>query len=295
MKLTVFNNYRVGVVEGDDLYDVTSAIPDASADWPPVFMNRVIAQWDHFKPAIEQARRLAQPVAINSVQLLAPNPCPIHVIAAPANYRKHIAEMGELAVTAKGKTAKEQGFFMKSTASLTGAFRGIELPRAADRRFDHESELAVIIGKVTRGVSREQALESVFGYSCLIDVTMRIQPGTPGEERVLRKSFETFTPMGPWIITADEVPDPQALKNQLFVNGELRQDAHTSDMIVDVAGLISLASSVMTLYPGDVIASGTPQGIGPIQPGDTVTIRIERVGELTVPVTLVAPGTPFPF
>ncbi|MBK4739015.1 fumarylacetoacetate hydrolase family protein [Noviherbaspirillum pedocola] len=295
MKIAVFDDYRVGLVEGDQIYDVTSAIPDASGAWPPVFMNRAIADWEAVAPRLREARRSARTLPLDSVRLLPPNPCPVHVLAAPANYAKHIAEMGAMAVTKKGRTAREQGLFMKASGSLTGPARGIELPRGSKRRFDHESELAVVIGKTARNVRREQALDHVFGYSCLIDVTMRIVKDVAEEERVMRKSFETFTPLGPWIVTADEVGDPQKLRNQLFVNGECRQDANTADMIVDVAELIELASSVMTLYPGDVIASGTPQGIGPIRAQDKVMIRIEKVGEMTVYVRETDAVAPFLF
>ncbi|WP_296560636.1 fumarylacetoacetate hydrolase family protein [Pigmentiphaga sp.] len=295
MKIAVFNDYRVGLVEGDSIYDITSAIPGASPAWPAIFMTRAIADWQSLRPRVLEARTTATPVPLSSVRLLPPNPCPIQVIAAPANYRKHIAEMGAMAVTRKGRSAREQGFFMKSTASLTGPARGIELPRSVTRRFDHESELAVIIGKTCRNVPRAQALDAVFGYSCLIDVTMRIEKDVAEEERVMRKSFETFTPLGPWITTADEIADPQQLSNQLFVNGELRQDANTRDMIVGVAELIELASSVMTLYPGDVLATGTPEGIGPIRAGDKVAIRIDQVGQMEVGVREADAGTPFGF
>jgi 2-keto-4-pentenoate hydratase/2-oxohepta-3-ene-1,7-dioic acid hydratase in catechol pathway len=295
MKLAVYDDYRVGVVEGDSVYDVTSAVPGASGAWPPVFMNALIGDWANAQARIVAARKATVPVALNAVSLLAPNPCPVHVFAAPANYRKHIAEMGALTVTPKGKTAREQGFFLKASASITGAGRGIELPKGSRRRFDHESELAVIIGRTTRNVTRETAMQAVFGYSCLVDVTMRIEPDGRAEERVMRKSLETFTPLGPWIVTADELGDPSNLHNQLFVNGECRQDATTADLIVDIPDLIAYVSSVMTLHPGDVIATGTPSGIGPIVPGDEVAIRIERVGEMRLKVTEtpVAPAAPF--
>jgi 2-keto-4-pentenoate hydratase/2-oxohepta-3-ene-1,7-dioic acid hydratase in catechol pathway len=184
---------------------------------------------------------------------------------------------------------------LKSPASLTGAGRGIELPKGSQRRFDHESELGVVIGRVTRNVRREDALDYVFGYTCVVDVTMRIEPDGRAEERSMRKSFETFTPLGPWIVTADELGNPSSLRNELFVNGERRQDATTADMIVGVQELIELASSVVTLYPGDVIATGTPEGIGPIKPGDEVAIRIERIGEMRLTVGETAGVSPFPF
>ena len=246
-------------------------------------MNALIANWKDLGPKLAEKRRAAKGVPFASVKLLPPNPCPVHVIAAPANYRKHIGEMGALAVS-KGRSADQMGFFMKATASLVGAGGAIELPKGSTRRFDHESELAVIIGRRARNVPRAEAMDYVFGYSCLIDVTMRIEPGVAEEERVTRKSFETFTPLGPWIVTADEVPDPHALRNRLWVNGEPKQDANTRDMIVNIPALIELISSVMTLNPGDVIASGTPEGVGPIAPGDRIRIGIESVGEMTLPV-----------
>jgi 2-keto-4-pentenoate hydratase/2-oxohepta-3-ene-1,7-dioic acid hydratase in catechol pathway len=285
VKLAVYNDYRVGLVEGDAIYDVTSAVPGASERWPQTFMNGLIADWVQAEPHVVAARAAAHAVPLASVVLLAPNPCPVHVVAAPANYRKHIAEMGAMAVTPKSRTAREQGFFLKASASVTGCGRGIELPKGSRRRFDHESELAVVIGRKTRNVGREDALRAVFGYTALIDVTMRIEPDGRAEERVMRKSFETFTPLGPWIVTADELGDPSNLRNQLFVNGTCRQDATTADLIVDVPDLISLVSSVMTLHPGDVIATGTPAGIGPIVSGDVVTVRIERIGEMRVTVS----------
>ena len=291
MKLAVNTEHRIGVVEGDQFYDVTDAVPGAGPAWPPMYMNRLIAEWAELGPKVAAARKAAQPVALSSMKLLPPNPCPVHVIAAPANYRKHIGEIGARSVS-KGRTAEQQGFFMKSTASLVGAGGAIELPRGSTRRFDHESELAVIIGKRARNVPRAEAMDYVFGYSCLMDITMRIEPGVAEEERVTRKSFETFTPLGPWIVTADEVTDPHALRNQLWVNGVSKQDANTRDMIVNIPTLIELISSVMTLNPGDVIASGTPEGVGPIVPGDSIRIGIESVGEMTLSVVEAATFSP---
>jgi 2-keto-4-pentenoate hydratase/2-oxohepta-3-ene-1,7-dioic acid hydratase in catechol pathway len=291
MKLAVFDDHRVGIVEGEVVYDVTDAVPGAGPGWPPMYMNARIANWTALGPKLAEKRRAAKGVPIASVTLLPPNPCPVHVIAAPANYRKHIGEIGARSVS-KGRSADQMGFFMKATASLVGAGGAIELPKGSTRRFDHESEMAVIIGRRARNVPREKAMDHVFGYSCLIDVTMRIEPGVAEEERVTRKSFQTFTPLGPWIVTADEVPDPHALRNQLWVNGQPKQDANTRDMIVDIPALIELVSSVMTLNPGDVIASGTPEGVGPIAPGDRVRIGIESVGEMTLPVVEAAEFSP---
>lgn len=285
MKLAVYDDNRVALVEGDQLYDVSDAVPGIAQGWPPVFMSRLIADWDNLAPRLIERRRAARPIARSAVRLRAPIPFPGHVIAAPANYRKHVGELGDRGVTKAGHSANEIGFFLKTSASVVGADSPIVLPHGSKRRFDHESELAVIIGRRAKNVPRDRALECVFGYSCLMDLTMRLEPGMPPEERPTRKSFDTFTPLGPWLVTADEIPDPQSLSNRLWVNGELRQDANTRDMTVSVAALIELVSSVMTLNPGDVIASGTPEGVGPIRPGDSLRIAIERVGEMTMQVT----------
>src|SRR5215212_5143625 len=239
MKLAVYEGHRVGIVEGDELFDVTDSVEGAGPGWPPMYMNRLIANWQTAGPKLAERRRTATGIPLSSVTLLAPNPCPVHVIAAPANYRKHIREMGSLSVS-KGRSAEQMGFFMKSTASVVGAGGAIELPKGSTRRFDHESELAVIIGRRARNVPRARAMEHVFGYSCLIDVTMRIEPGVAEEERVTRKSFETFTPLGPWIVIADEVDDPHALRNRLWVDGVSKQDANTRDMLVNIPALIEL-------------------------------------------------------
>jgi 2-keto-4-pentenoate hydratase/2-oxohepta-3-ene-1,7-dioic acid hydratase in catechol pathway len=189
------------------------------------------------------------------------------------NYAAHGEERN---VTLRADT---NGFFLKANSSLSGPVDPIMLPDLPGREIHHECELAIIIGKTGRQIEPSEALDYVFGYSCLIDVTLRGK-----EDRVMRKSYDTFTPIGPAIVTSDEVGDPSALDLKLWVNSELRQHANTRDLIVDIPGMVSMASSVATLYPGDVIASGTPAGVGPIKSGDQVTIEIERVGRMSVPV-----------
>lgn len=292
MKLAVFDDYRIGVVEGASVYDVTAAVPPVARELR-VHMNWLIANWDAALPDLLECRKGCAALALSSVRLRAPSPRPSHVFAAPANYQKHIGELG--ARTISKKTTRENGFFLKAPGSLAGADEGIRLPRGSTRRFDHESELAVIIGRPARNVPRTDAMQYVFGYSCLIDATMRIEPGQFEEERSMRKSFETFTPLGPYLVTADEVRDPQALNNRLWLNGELKQDANTQDMIVGIAELIELVSSVLPLSPGDVIASGTPEGVGPIQPGDQVRIAIDQVGDMTLKVQEQTDRSPRPY
>jgi 2-keto-4-pentenoate hydratase/2-oxohepta-3-ene-1,7-dioic acid hydratase in catechol pathway len=285
MKLAVFDDNRVGLVENDDIYDVTDVVAGVSDSWPPVFMSRLIADWSNALPRLMESRRRAIARSLKSVTLQPPVPFPGNIVAAPANYRKHVGELGDRSISKTGHSANELGFFLKATSSLTGAGQEIRLPRGSTRRFDHESELAVIIGRRARNVPHSKALDHVFGYSCLVDVTMRLEPGAPAEERPMRKSFDTFAPLGPWIVTADEIPDPQALRNRLWVNSELRQDANTRDMTVGVSALIEIVSSVMTLNPGDIIATGTPAGVGPIKSGDVLRIEIENVGDMTLAIS----------
>lgn len=287
MKIASFDDHRIGVVKGESVYDVTDELGGALGDWPVMRVNRLAAQWDTLKEAVAAAAQRVSAKPLSSVHLLAANPAPRQLFAAPANYRKHIGEIGARSVS-KGRSANEIGFFMKASGSVVGAGGKIELPHSDGRRFDHESELGVIIGHGGRNIARAQAFDHVFGYCNLIDVTMRIEPGVGEEERVMRKSFATFTPLGPWIVTKDEVANPQGLVNRLWVNGDLRQNANTSEMIVDIACLIEMISSVVELNPGDVIATGTPEGVGPIKPGDRIDIEVAGLGRLSLPVVRAA-------
>lgn len=293
MKLISFNEYRLGAVTPNErVHDITECVPEALDFLPQHRMTWLIEHWSEVKARVDSAVSRSEGVPLEGLSLLAPIPLPPHVFAAPANYQKHIGELQERAVTKKGRSAREQGFFLKAPASVIGPNQTILLPKASRRRFDHESELAVVIGKAGRNIPRARAMEYVFGYSCLMDLTMRIEPGTGEEERSMRKSFAGFTPLGPWLVTADEIPRPDMLANRLLVNDEVRQDANTRDLIVGIEELIELISSVLPLQAGDVIATGTPEGVGPIVAGDRVTIEIERVGSMTVQVdeaTEVAP------
>ncbi|WP_171915992.1 fumarylacetoacetate hydrolase family protein [Paraburkholderia xenovorans] len=295
MKIASFNDFRVGIVDGSALYDMTDALPCFLDAMPRQRINFLIAQWDEFGPKLADYKKDGTRLALDAVRLRSPNPAPQHVFAAPANYRKHIGELGDRSVTPGGRSAREQGFFLKAPGSLIGAGEPIVLPRGSARRFDHESELAVVIGREARNVHRNDAMSYVFGYSCLIDVTMRIEKGVGEEERSMRKSFESFTPMGPYLVTADEIARPDALRNRLWVNDKIRHQANTSEMIVGIAELIELVSSVLTLQPGDVIASGTPEGVGPIQPGDALRIELETVGSMSLQVKECDARAPRPF
>lgn len=200
-------------------------------------------------------------------------PDPTKVIAAPVNYLDHQQEM------AQDYGIEALGIFLKAPSSVIGHSGIVQLPYT-DRRFDQEGELAVVIGRSARFVPVEEALDVVAGYTCCLDITMR-----GGEDRSTRKSFDTFTPVGPFLVTADEAGDISTLQLRTTVSGDLRQDADIAELIWDVPSLVSYASSVMTLRPGDIITTGTPAGVGQINDGDTIALDIDRVGKLTVSVS----------
>jgi 2-keto-4-pentenoate hydratase/2-oxohepta-3-ene-1,7-dioic acid hydratase in catechol pathway len=272
LKLTRFNQGRIGLVVDDRIIDVTELLGVDPLEWPQVGMNRVIAQFSKHHQALAGAQQNPG-VPVGSVKLLTPVPGSSKVIAYPINYHDHAAEMD------RSVKANQLGFFLKPPSSLCGAGEPIVLPAIEGRRIDHECELAIIIGEGGRDIPREHWKEHVFGYSCLMDIVVRGK-----EERVARKANDSFCPVGPWIVTADELDDPTQLQGRLWVNDELRQDANTRDLIVDIPGMIELASNIMTLVPGDIIAAGTPAGVGPIRPGDTVRIEFERIGSMTMDV-----------
>src|SRR5258708_30792806 len=191
--------------------------------------------------------RRAERISLSKAQLNCPVAWPNKVIAYPANYHAHIGEMKTGTGLISKFDASGQGFFLKANSSLSGPTDPIVLPALPDREIHHECELAIIIGKGGRSISRERAHEDIFGYSCLIDVVVRGK-----EERVMRKSFDSFFPMSPYLVTADEVPNYDDIDLELSVNGELRQKANTRDLIVGVPEMIAMASSVMTLFPGDI-------------------------------------------
>jgi 2-keto-4-pentenoate hydratase/2-oxohepta-3-ene-1,7-dioic acid hydratase in catechol pathway len=286
MKLVSFNHGRIGILDGDNIVDVTELGGVQPGAWPPVGMVTFIAGFPHHQRSITEALASGARVAASSVRLEAPIQWPNKVIAFPANYHAHVEEQKTSAVGLISTfKADGQGFFLKANSSISGPEDAIVLPNVEDREIHHECELAVIIGRGGRGISRSDAMSHVFGYSCLLDMVIRGR-----EERVMRKSYDTFCPIGPHIVTADEVPEHDDIDLELKVNGELRQRAATRDLIVDIPAMIEMASAVMTLYPGDIIASGTPAGVGPVVGGDTITISISSVGRMNLAVVQGASG-----
>jgi 2-keto-4-pentenoate hydratase/2-oxohepta-3-ene-1,7-dioic acid hydratase in catechol pathway len=266
MRICRFNDDRVGIVRGDKVFDVTSETNGAAE--PALALGEFL----------DVEKRKALPLA--EVRLLSPLRAPGKILAAPVNYKAHIAEMQKNNVSPGFNIwdIEKAGLFLKATSSLVGPSEGIA-QRFLDRRTDHEVELVVIIGKKTSKVDRETALQYVAGYCLGLDVTVR-----GSEDRSFRKSIDTYTVLGPWLTTADEIPDPGKLRIRLEQNGELRQDASTSDLLWDVARLIEFASSFYTLHPGDVFFTGTPQGVSPIRPGDRLRASSDALGTMLVEV-----------
>jgi 2-keto-4-pentenoate hydratase/2-oxohepta-3-ene-1,7-dioic acid hydratase in catechol pathway len=279
MKLASFNGGRIGVVVEDEVIDVSDLVDVTPGAWPPVGMLHVIDRFASLRGKLDDFAQTAARTKLADVRLETPVAWPNKVIAFPANYHAHVEEMKRGTGLISPFKADGQGFFLKANSSLSGPADPIVLPQIPNRQIHHECELAIIIGKGGREITRDDALAHVFGYACLIDVVVRGK-----EERVMRKSYDTFCPVGPYIVTADEVPDYDAIDLKLSVNGEVRQHASTRDLIVDIPEMIRMASAVMTLYPGDIIATGTPAGVGPINGGDKVVIEIAKVGSMSIDV-----------
>ena len=292
MRFVVFDDYRIGVIDGAVVRDVSAAVPKwESGDRHA--MNRLISGWEGLKTAVQQAAEKSPGKPLTQVRLLPPVPAPSQLLAAPANYRTHHEEMvtGAAGVNrprpagGRSQTAEQLGFFMKAVGSISGPQDPIALPLKTypGRRFDHEGEIAFVVGKTARGVSPERATDHIFGYTIMIDATMRASEER-SEERVQRKSFASFSPMGPCLTTADEMGPWQEINVKLFLNGQQKQHAKATAMIVDIPNLLSRASHVMPLQPGDVYTTGSPSGVSPIAVGDTVVVEADRIGKMTLTV-----------
>jgi 2-keto-4-pentenoate hydratase/2-oxohepta-3-ene-1,7-dioic acid hydratase in catechol pathway len=288
MRLCRFGDSRLGLLEknfeGSCVRDVTAALEVLpSYRYPLPAHDAMIAHLDQVRERMLAIAPSSPVLPLEGVKLLSPVANPGKIVAAPVNYLKHQAEAKEDPQLHQGNPARvltihQAGLFLKATSSLVGAGEGIAL-RMPERRTDHEVELAFVIGKQASGVSRDDALSYVAGYAIGLDITIR-----GPEDRSFRKSPDSYTVLGPWMVTADEIPNPGELDLSITVNGQTRQASNTRHMILGVAELIELASSFYTLYPGDVFLTGTPEGVSPIAPGDRVVATIEKIGTMAVHV-----------
>jgi 2-keto-4-pentenoate hydratase/2-oxohepta-3-ene-1,7-dioic acid hydratase in catechol pathway len=280
MKICRFDDNRLGIVRDEMVYDVTHVLNKLpTSRYPLPGHDPLIAALPKLKKHLV-AKGKGKPVS--KVKLLSPVANPGKLIAAPVNYAKHLQE----ALADKGihhgnlvQEIHKVGMFLKATSALVGPGEGVKLVHT-DRRNDHEVELAVVIGKKAKQVSQQDAMKYVAGYCIGLDMTIR-----GPEERSLRKSPDSYCVLGPWLVTKDEIKDPGNLSVKITVNGETKQDAHTSDLILSVAQLIEWGSAFYTLHPGDVILTGTPQGVGPVRPGDVMVASINGIGAMRVAVT----------
>jgi 2,4-diketo-3-deoxy-L-fuconate hydrolase len=282
MKICRYDDDRVGLVSDGRLFDATSALEALPAfRWPLPTGDPFIAALDELAPRLRAAAADSRPRSLDGVRLLSPVANPSKIIGAPLNYRKHLHEAQadpSIHHGAEMKPIEKVGLFLKAVSSLVGADQGVAL-RLPARRNDHEVELAVVVGRKADRVTRNEALDYVAGYSIGLDMTVR-----GSEERSMRKSVDSYSVLGPWLVTRDEIPDPGSLDVSLHVNGALRQRANTRLLIFDVPRLIELASSFYTLHPGDIIMTGTPDGVGPVAPGDRLQAAVERIGSMEVGV-----------
>ncbi|MFT4115562.1 fumarylacetoacetate hydrolase family protein [Bradyrhizobium sp.] len=271
------------------MYDVSSALDRLpSYRWPFPPGDALIRRLDSVREAVGEVRAKAKAYRLDQVRLLSPVANPSKVMAAPANYRLHVEidaadpavhhNLHNKQLEGVERPVEKLGLFLKANSSISGPHSGVRL-NWLDRRNDFEAELCVVIGKTCRRVSADRAFDYVAGYCVGLDMTVR-----GAEDRSFRKSADTYCVLGPWLTTADDVRDPANLDLWLKLNGDYKQKSSTGAMTVGIARLIELASDTYTLHPGDVIMTGTPEGVGSVKPGDIISAGCDGLGAMTVPV-----------
>ena len=282
MKVCWYDDNKLGVVVGEEVRDVSAALralPPAS--YPGPKGDLLITHFDSVRAEIAQMLPTAPARRVAEVRFLSPVVNPTKIIGVPVNYLKHVEEAAADKATFTDRYRggiEEQGLFLKASSALVGFSEGVRV-RFPDRSTHHEMELGVVIGKQASNVSGKQALSHVAGYAIALDMVVR-----GPEDRSFRKSIDSYAVLGPWLVTADEIADPQALDIRLSVNGEPRQCSNTAHMIMEIARQIAWASSFYTLYPGDIIMTGTCEGVGPVLPGDVMHCEIQGIGAMDVSV-----------
>jgi 2-keto-4-pentenoate hydratase/2-oxohepta-3-ene-1,7-dioic acid hydratase in catechol pathway len=270
VKLCYFNDYRLGVIKGDAVVDVTDAVKDIPHLDSRDLIIGLIARWDSYKAKVDKAANEMTGMALKNVKLRPPVPKPGNIVCMAVNYM----EDGTL------KEKPQINAFHKAATAVIGEGDTMVLPDVPASIFEGEAELALIIGKPATRVSQADAMKHIFGYTCFIDGSARGLP-PPGNVFFQMKSRDTFAPIGPWIVTADEIADPQNLNITLSNNGQVMQKFNTNDMAHQIPRCIEWASSIHTLQPGDILATGTNhRGLHSFMDGDKVELTIEKVGTL---------------
>jgi 2-keto-4-pentenoate hydratase/2-oxohepta-3-ene-1,7-dioic acid hydratase in catechol pathway len=282
MRLCRFDDNRLGLVRGETLHDVTAALDLLPAvRWPLPPGDLLIQNLARLKPEIEKLAAKAPGKPAASVKLLSPVANPTKIMGAPINYKDHVEESKKDQGIAYGRVLKsigEFGLFLKANSALVGPGEGVAL-RFPDRRNDHEAELAVIIGRTGTKIPRAEAVSYIAAYAIGLDMTVR-GPEVPS----FRKSIDTYAVLGPWLVTADEIADPDNLDFELRVGDEVRQKSNTRYLDFGVARLIEFASEFYTLHPGDILMTGTPAGVAAVTPGDVMTVTMQGIGTMQVKV-----------
>jgi 2,4-didehydro-3-deoxy-L-rhamnonate hydrolase len=283
MRIAWFDDNRLGLVEGDRVYDVSAALARLpKPSYPAPWGDPLIANLEPMREAIAAARPGAASVSVAAARFRSPVAQPSKIVGTPVNYLKHAEEAAANPEVFAGRYRggiEEQGLFLKAVSALVGPGDGVRI-RFPDRRTDHEMELGVIIGKKAANVAEADALSHVAGYAISLDMVVR-----GPEDRSFRKSIDSYAVLGPWLVTADEIADPGNLDFSLAVNGEMRQHSNTRFMIMSIARQIAWASSFYTLWPGDIIMTGTCEGVSQVRPGDTMHCAIQSIGDMDVVVS----------
>lgn len=303
MRLATFRDasgVRIGVVRGETVIDVARAAM-LSGEEPGTELRDMLALIDGGAEALHRVEALAEAspphavLPLAAVELLAPIPRPRkNIFAVGRNYAEHAAEF-QRANGLEVKLPEYPNIFTKAVTTVNGPYADIPFDAAVSTKIDWEAELGVVIGRGGRHIPREQGLAHVWGYTVVNDVTARDIQNQGGVQWFQGKSLDGSCPMGPWIVTADEIPDPQRLRLRLWVNDVLKQDGSTDQMLFDVAMIISTLSHVLTLEPGDILATGTPSGVGfartppeLLRPGDVMRTEVEQIGSLRNTIVDVA-------
>ena len=272
MKIMYFDDFRLGIVKGDSVVDVTDVVKDIPHLSREDLMAGLIERFDAYKAKLESAAAAGKGVPLSSVRIRPPLPRPRNIDCMAVNYMEDGTLPAPPAINA----------FLKSPNAIIGNGDTMVLPDVPATVFEGEAELALVIGKKASNVKAADAMGYIFGYTCFIDGSARGLPPA-GNVFYQMKSRETFAPVGPWIVTADEIPDPDNLQIKLSNNGVVKQNFNTSDMAHKIPRCIEFVSAVHTLLPGDLIPTGTNhRGLNPFMDGDKIELEIEKVGKLTI-------------
>jgi len=272
MKLLFFDDFRLGVVKGDRVVDVSAAVRDIPHTSPHDLISGLIARFDQYRSRLADAAGSGQPILLAGVRIRPPLPKPGNIVCMAVNYMEDGTRAAPAPLNA----------FHKAPSAIIGDGDTMVLPDVPATIFEGEAEMAVVIGKRAANVPASRAMEHVFGYVNFIDGSARGLP-PPGNVFFQMKSRDTFAPIGPWLVTADEIPHPHKLQVRLSVNGAVKQNFNTSDMAHQIPRCIEWVSAIHTLEPGDILATGTNhRGLSAFQDGDTVELETAGLGRLHI-------------